>query len=276
MLWKFHATNRAGVRLAWFFDIEGQARLAHKLANEHASVAWPSALEGVKSDDLPAEELLTDAAEFRAWFDADDEAPMAASPDAILRGIPGDGSRPVSFGPRVSRGDAVEIPAPGEAPEFYGVYVMDRRGLWQWIADANDRDSAVAVAKLAMRADVDGAQRLHADDLTVAYVAKGAADALAKLDPHHSKLAKFEGEMGFFAEVVRHSVTLDRIADALEGEFDLVFAYDIAEAFGSEYAHDAITGGPSRTVTEIVRELFGEGNVDADALDRALASGPLV
>lgn len=145
-------------------------------------------------------------------------------------------SRAVQFGPRVEReGGHVEQPAPGEAPQFYGVYVAGRRGGWQWFTDARDAESARAIAPLVARADIPGAQRRGPEDLTIAYIAHGVSQWIAESNP--AGFEDWEGELGFMQAVIDKAAFVDRVGDYYNDEgHPGVFAYEVAEEFGKQFA----------------------------------------
>jgi len=59
-----------------------------------------------------------------------------------------------SFGPRVMRGDVdVDIPEPGESPEFWGVYRWLEDDMeWRWIIDVSRKEDARWLARTLLLA----------------------------------------------------------------------------------------------------------------------------
>lgn len=88
--------------------------------------------------------------------------------------------------------------------------------------------------------------RTAADDLTVAYIAIGAARALDaerggreglvnQLGRIERVIEEHEGELGLIQDAIKHAITLDRMGDEVDNEFTGVFAYEVAEEFGRRY-----------------------------------------
>lgn len=103
------------------------------------------------------------------------------------------------------------------------------------------------VARRAYEAASD--ERTHPDLNTVAYLAIGAKTALQRARVSHPELLdaaieKYGGEYQLISDVVHHALLLDLTADAAGNDFDGVFDYEVAEAFGAEYAAAAIYGRP--------------------------------
>lgn len=93
--------------------------------------------------------------------------------------------------------------------------------------------------------------RQHPDPLTVAYVAMGAGTAIGECPcgclPDRV-LDAYQGQMEFIAAVIHHALMLDRMADERGNDFSGVFAYEVAEPFGEEYAKALINAGNYETV----------------------------
>lgn len=110
--------------------------------------------------------------------------------------------------------------------------------------------------------------RVHPDPATVAYIGIGVRAAIDRagraFDPD-----RFGGEIGLVTQVVEpHALELDRMDDrhvAEGGDLEGVFAYEVAEQFGHDYAMALIhrTGEePTVIATRLFNQLAG---IDGDA-----------
>lgn len=97
----------------------------------------------------------------------------------------------------------------------------------------------------------------HADPLTIAYIAMGAAAFLRDLPLDARNFDEWGGELGFIAEVVRPAPLLERMLGGSAEGIGPLFLYEVAEPFGEEYAQALYRDTPNRHAPEaIAKALF--------------------
>jgi len=87
--------------------------------------------------------------------------------------------------------------------------------------------------------------RKHASTLTIAYIAKGMADALRE---HRAGGPRrefnpddWDGELGLMDEVTGRALLVDAVGDVFNDEgHPGVYVYEVAEEFGREYTHELL------------------------------------
>lgn len=113
--------------------------------------------------------------------------------------------------------------------------------------------------------------RSTADELTLAYVVKGATKVLLAANPRPD-LDAFSGETGFIQEVIGQALLVDRVADWFDAasQHTGVFCYEVAEPFGESYA-TALLGAAAVDPKAILRQVMIEAQYAIEEVDTAMA-----
>jgi hypothetical protein len=111
--------------------------------------------------------------------------------------------------------------------------------------------------------------RTRADELTLAYVVKGATKVLLRENPFPD-LDAFSGEKGFIEQVMQPALLIDRVADYFDAvsQHTGVFCYEVAEPFGESYAM-ALLCSVAVTPKAILRQVMIDAQYAEEEVDRA-------
>jgi len=118
---------------------------------------------------------------------------------------------------------------------------------------------------------VDSKLRSTADDLTLAYVTKGAFKTLLAAKPYPD-LDAFEGEMGFIQEVISQALLVDQVADWFDAvnQHTGVFCYEVAEPFGESYATALLLRTTTVDPKAVLRQTMIDAQYAIEEVDRAI------
>lgn len=157
-----------------------------------------------------------------------------------------------------------------------GVHVVNRVGYivtekpWQ-----NDDDEAVWIEPREEDDEPEDDGPKVPEPLTVAYIAKGAAQTLRDDDEKLYNPDDWEGELGFIGQAIEPALMLDRVAAKMDGHPG-VWVYEVAETFGERYAMEMLAwhgaGGPEPDAEALLLTIMVEAEYPVAEVVAAIES----